>query len=68
MNLACGAHGRKISNDNNPNASRRRCAPLEVTFSCLTVWRHVPRIRHNTPAMPLYDAHFGGFFVFEACR
>lgn len=25
-------------------------------------------IRRNTPAMPLYDAHFGGFFASGGCR
>ena len=25
-------------------------------------------IRSNTPAMPLYDAHFGGFFASGVCK
>ncbi len=25
-------------------------------------------IRSNTPAMPLYDAHFGGFFTSGDCQ
>jgi len=27
-----------------------------------------PMIRSNTPAMPLTEAHFGGFFVSGGCR
>jgi len=33
----------------------------------LTGALNAPIILRNTPAMPLNDAHFGGFFVFGAC-
>lgn len=39
-----------------------------VTSSTLTNSDSTPRILSNTPAMPLNDAHFGGFFVSEVCR
>ena len=26
------------------------------------------RVPYNTPAMPLHDAHFGGFFVSQPCH
>lgn len=68
MSLAPSVSIGRMRRNNTPNASRRLCAPLGVTFSCLTVWRYAPKIRSNTPAMPLYDAHFGGFFAFGACR
>ena len=29
----------------------------------LTYLREVPKFPGNRPAMPLYDAHFGGFFM-----
>lgn len=31
----------------------------------LTIGRPIPNIAGNTPAMPLYDAHSGGFFMLE---
>lgn len=36
-------------------------------FYGLTSAAPAPRIRPNTPAMPLHDAHFGGFFVSRVC-
>jgi len=67
MNLARTACSRKMRTNNTPNASRQLCAPSGVTF----FWRKLIglRIIHlNTPAMPLNDAHFGGFFTSGVCR
>jgi hypothetical protein len=36
-------------------------------FKNFTFKHQSHKIISNTPAMPLYDAHFGGFFVFGGC-
>lgn len=68
MILVYMASVRTIRGNNTPNASRQLCAPLGVTSFGLTELCQAHRIFINTPAMPLHDAHFGGFFVSGACR
>lgn len=67
MSLAPGLGLGRMQRNNTPNASRLLCAPLGVAFLCLTVLRQMVNIRRNTPAMPLHDAHFGGFFASGVC-
>lgn len=38
---------------------------IAQTRTSLTKAGSLPSIHHDTPAMPLTDAHFGGFFVFS---
>lgn len=39
-----------------------------ITSGILTAAATTAKIHPNTPAMPLHDAHFGGFFVSGVCR
>jgi hypothetical protein len=39
---------------------------IAQTRTSLTKAGSLPSIPHDTPAMPLTDAHFGGFFIFSA--
>lgn len=44
-------------------------SPLHAsTRRGLTGTFNLPTMRSNTPAMPLNDAHFGGFFASGVCR
>lgn len=42
--------------------------PSQAIISELTRRYWWSSIAGNTPAMPLSEAHFGGFFVSEVCR
>ena len=66
FNARTCAFARKISQQHPSRLSWKRTRG--VTFFSLTGAATASKIHLNTPAMPLHDAHFGGFFVSGVCR